>query len=85
MGFILDACFMRNPDPAASLDDVADIVHGNGRFPDYSPCCDAWNGSFCQLYQTWLLDECGRVIHGVVMPEKIRLPQEETDEQRSVG
>ncbi len=77
MGFILDACFMRNPDPATSLDDAIDVVYGNGRFPDHSFCCDPP----CPLYQTWLLDGSGRVIHGVVIPEKLKLAQEETDEQ----
>ena len=77
MDFILDACFMRNPDPAAILvDDAADVVYENGRFSDFSLCCYAWNRSFCSLYQTWLLDDCGRVIHGVVIPEKMKPVQE---------
>jgi hypothetical protein len=77
--FVLDACFVKNPDPAAGLvDDAADVVYGNGRFPDHSLCCHAWDHSFHPLQRTWHFDDCGRVIYGVVVPEKIKSAQEET-------
>ena len=79
MVFILDACFIGNPDPAASLvDDAADVVYGNGRFPHHPLSIHAWNNPFCPLYRTWHLDDCGRVIYGVIIPEKIKSAQEET-------